>query len=134
MAIVVFNLDNFQALYPQFSNVSDTLLPLIFTQAELLFSNKDSSCIQDLSQRELVLYMVMAHILYLQYGDANGDGGSGVIGRVSSASEGSVSVSSTLDGSSNVKAYWAQSPYGLLFWQATVKCRMPKYYSGGYCC
>ena len=130
MAIVVFNLDNFRALYPQFSNVSDTLLPLIFTEAELLFDNTEYSCIQNVDRRELILYMVMAHILYLQYGDADGNGGSTLVGRVSSATEGSVSVSSSLDGLGNTSAYWSQSPYGLLFWQATKVCRMPKYYPG----
>ena len=130
MAIVTFDLTTFRAIYPQFSNVSDTLLPYIFQEAELYLNNTEYSLVIDSSKRELLLYMLMAHICYIQYGDANGNGGSGLVGRLSNATEGSVSVGSVLDGNTNISPWYTQSPYGLSFWQATKVYRMAQYYPG----
>lgn len=130
MAIVVFDIDKFRAVYPEFSNVSDAQLPFLFDEATDYLNNTEQSLVTDPLRRERLLYMLMAHIIYLRYGDNKGRGATGFVGRVSSATEGSVSVSSELGALSMAATWYAQSPYGLAFWQATKVYRMATYYPG----
>lgn len=130
MAVVTLNIANFRAMYPEFSNVTDPILPFLFDQATDYLNNTDFSLVDDAVKRERLLYMLMAHIAYVRYGDNKGNGGSGMVGRISSASEGSVSVSSELGPIEFRYAWYTQSPYGMAFWQATKVYRMANYYPG----
>jgi hypothetical protein len=49
------------------------------------------------------------------------------VGRVSSASEGSVSASMDMGQQSKNAAFWLQTQYGATFWQATAKYRTMRY-------
>lgn len=128
--VVTLYPEKFRALYPEFSNVTDPQLEGVLSTSDLYLENDAQSCIQDLKKREYLLYMITAHMLYLRYGNNKGRGGTGLVGRISSASEGSVSVGSELGSMRFNQAWYAQSPYGLDFWMATKICRMPKYYPG----
>lgn len=130
MAIVVFDIDTFRGFYPEFSNVADAALPFIFQQAEFYLDNTEYSLVVDPAKRELLLYMLMSHICYIRYGNNKGAGGTGIVGRISSASEGSVSVGASLDGGEFIGAWYTQSPYGIDYWQATKVYRMGRYFTG----
>lgn len=130
MAIVTFDIDKFRAMYPEFSNVADATLPYIFDEATDYLSNQPYSVVDDYDKRERLLYMLMAHICELRYGNNRGQGGTGFVGRVTSASEGSVSVSSDLGMLGASATWYAQTEYGLSYWQATKVYRMAKYYPG----
>ncbi len=130
MAIVTLDIPKFRAMYPEFSNVPDEQLPFLFDQATDYLNNTDYSLVIDPIKRERLLYMLMAHLAYMRFGDANGNGGSGMVGRVSSASEGSVSVSSDVGPVEFRYAWYTQSPYGFDYWQATKIYRMANYYPG----
>lgn len=130
MAVVELNITSFRDMYPEFSNVTDAILPFLFDQATDYLNNTDFSLVDDPIKRERLLYMLMAHIAYVRYGDNKGNGGSGMVGRISSASEGSVSVSSELGPIEFRYAWYTQSPYGMSFWQATKVYRMATYYPG----
>lgn len=130
MAIVVLDITKFRAMFPEFSNVTAETLPFLFDQATDYLNNSDFSLVDDVIKRERLLYLLMAHLAYMRYGDANGNGGSGMVGRISSASEGSVSVSSEAGQVEFRYMWYTQSPYGMDFWQATKVYRMANYYPG----
>ena len=130
MAVVILDIASFRAMYPEFTNVSDTNLPFLFDQSTDYLNNTDYSLVDDVVKRERLLYMIMAHLVYVRYGDNRGRGGSGMVGRIASATEGSVSVSSDLGPIEFRYAWYTQSPYGMDFWQATKVYRMANYYPG----
>lgn len=130
MAIVVLDITKFRAMFPEFSNVTDTLLPFLFDQATDYLNNTVYSLVIDVNKRERFLYLLMAHLAYVRYGDDKGNGGTGMVGRMSSASEGSVSVSSDAGQIEFRYMWYTQSPYGMDYWQATKVYRMAQYYPG----
>ncbi|ECI2457650.1 DUF4054 domain-containing protein [Salmonella enterica subsp. enterica] len=130
MAIVVLDISKFRAMFPEFSNVADSILPFLFDQSTDYLNNSDYSLVEDAVKRERLLYLLMAHIAYVRYGDTSGNGGTGMVGRLSSASEGSVSVSSDAGQIEFRYMWYTQSPYGMDFWQATKVYRMANYYPG----
>lgn len=127
---VTLSVEKFRDYYPEFSNITDGQLEMILEQAPLYLDNTILSCVADEAKRATLLYMIAAHLCYLRLGDAKGNGGSGIVGRISSASEGSVSVSSDMGSTPFRYSWYAQSPYGMDFWQATKSCRGFRYYTG----
>lgn len=130
MAVVTLDIASFRAMYPEFSSVPDEILPFLFDQSTDYLNNTDYSLVNDVVKRERLLYMLMAHLSYVRYGDNRGRGGSEMVGRIASATEGSVSVSSDLGPIEFRYAWYTQSPYGMDFWQATKVYRMANYYPG----
>lgn len=130
MAIVTLDITRFRAMFPEYSNVGDALLPFLFDQATDYLNNTDFSLVIDSVKRERLPYLLMAHLAFLRYGDNKGNGGSGMVGRISSASEGSVSVSSDIGPVEFRYAWYTQSQHGMDYWQATKVYRMANYYPG----
>ncbi|MET4878643.1 DUF4054 domain-containing protein [Morganella morganii] len=127
---VVLTVDGFRDRYDVFSNVTDNALPELFIMASLYLDNTYRSQITNLDERETLLYLLVAHLCYILHGDNKKNGGSGMVGRISSASEGSVSVSSDIGAVAFRNAWYTQSPYGWMFWQATKVYRMGAWFSG----
>jgi hypothetical protein len=130
MAVAVFNLANFLGRYPEFVPVNaanPTRLPALFLEAGLYLSNCDSSPVWDITRRGLLLNMITAHISYIN-GDLNADGQPRPVGRVSQASEGTVSASfEGVPPTPGTGAWFQQSQYGAAFWQATASLRGMRY-------
>lgn len=129
MAQVVFDPEAFKAAYPAFANVPDAALQQYFKIATRYLSNKDCSIVQDLEERETLLWMLVAHIGQL-YGALNPGGaadGASAVGRTSSATEGSVSVSFDMGPVSRNSAWFLQTQYGAAFWEATAYLRGFRY-------
>lgn len=125
MAAVVFNPAAFKARYPEFAQVADPTLSAYFLEAGLYLSNADNSPVQDLNRRALLLNMLTAHIGFVG-GALGSDGLPRPVGRVASASEGSVSASFE-SATPGTAAWFQQSQYGAAFWQATVSLRSFRY-------
>ena len=125
MPAVVFDPAAFKARYPEFAAVANPLLSACFDEAGLYLSNTDNSPVQNLTRRAVLLNMLTAHIAALG-GALSSDGQPRPVGRVSSATEGSVSASMEYlaPGSS---AWFAQTQYGAAFWQATTSLRGMRY-------
>lgn len=121
--IVVFDPTEFKAAYPAFATVADGLLEGDFAVAEMFLNNSCCSVVRDANRRQLLLYMVTAHVAYLLQGE-NGKPPSGIVGRINQATEGSVSVGAAyVNDMSMTEAYFSQSPYGVMFWTATANYR-----------
>lgn len=117
--VVEFNVDKFRSLYPTLKATVDQL-NWYFIEAAMLLNNTSKSCIKSLAEREVLLFLLVAHMAVLQQ---RIEGDNEVVGRVSSASQGSVSV--TLDnGQTTLSDKWyQQTPYGSKYWALTAKYR-----------
>lgn len=123
---VVFVPADFKAAYPAFAAVPDAALEHYFQMATLYLSNSACSVVKDLEKRKMLLWMLVAHIAQLA-GALNEGGAAGPVGRVASATEGSVSVSFAFPDNAN-GAWFNQTPWGAMFWQATLQYRIgPRY-------
>lgn len=129
MGVVIFDPAAFKLRYPEFSSVDDTLLQQYFTQATIYLDNTDFSRVSDLAVRAMLLNMLVAHIAFL-YSGANGQSPSGLVGRIDSASEGSVSVHADMPGVTANSAWYMQTKYGADYWNATAPFRAFQYISG----
>jgi len=129
MAIVVFDVAAFRERYPEFDTVSDSLLNAYFVEATVYLDNTDCSVVTDPVIRAVYLNMLVAHFAALNSG-VNGQAPSGLVGRVASASEGSVSVSLGEVPSSGASWWYLQTPYGAAYWQATAAYRTARYVPG----
>ena len=94
MNSVVFNVEEFKTLYPQFANVNEAT---------------------DLAERKMLLYMLVCHIATLK------KRGDSIVGTITSAAEGKVNVSVTPLVNAN---WYTQTVCGAMYWQATAKYRV----------
>ena len=119
MTIAVFDYQSWAARYPELApTTSAALATALFVEAGAYLNNTDASPVCDVAMRGVYLNMLVAHLAALQNAQ--------LVGRISSASEGSVSVSSeyAVPGSA---AWYAQTKYGAAFWAATASFRVMIY-------
>lgn len=142
---VTFDYTTWISRYPEFANVGQDLGQAYFDEAGSFCANsagnpafcqtvyQGSTPVTLLSR---LLYMLTSHIAWLNAPrDANGNPSStgsapapSIVGRVSSASEGSVSVSTELSaGGSPSEAWFTQTKYGFSYWQASAGFRTMLY-------
>lgn len=124
MAVAAFDFAAWSARYPELGAVGSTLAASFFSEATLYLDNTDASPVTDAGQRLVLLNMLTAHIAALA-----GFGGRdpGMVGRVSSASEGSVSISADAGALPGSAAWYQQTSYGMSYWQATKPFRSAVY-------
>lgn len=126
MSAVVFDKARFQTAYPEV-RAADAQLEMWFAQAESLLDNTDRSIVKKPEEREMLLFLLVRHFAALNERAAQG----GLVGRIASASEGSVSVSADMGAAIGNAAWYLQTPYGATYWQLTAKYRRFRYVSGG---
>ena len=127
MTAVVFDPAAFKARYPEFAAVADPTLAACFDEVGLYLSNGDNSPVQNLTRRAVLLNMLTAHVAYIG-GLLSADGMPRPVGRVSQASEGSVSAAfEGVPPTPGSGAWFQQSQYGAAFWQATSSLRGMRY-------
>jgi hypothetical protein len=132
MGTVVFDYAGWIARYPEFATLPQATAQALFNEAGLYCDNTACSPITDDSvggQRSMLLWMVTAHIAALNFG-VGGESASPLVGRVNSASEGSVSVAAQMDVAPGSAQGFAQTKYGAAFWQATAQFRTMFYCPG----
>lgn len=117
--VVVFNVNKFRDIYPSLK-ATDAQLSMYFVEATMLLNNTEQSCVKSLVEREVLLFLLVAHFAVLQQ---RIDGGNEAVGRVASASEGSVSVSLDNGQATLSDKWYQQTPYGAKYWALTAKYR-----------
>lgn len=129
--VAIFDYGAWIAAYPDLAPyVSLGAANTYFALAGTLFANNALSPVCDLSQRLTYLNMIVAHLAQL-YSPIGGNAPSGIVGRITEAREGDVSVKAAdIAGKSAVAAFWTQTPYGLMFWTATAYLRQGFYMPG----
>lgn len=125
--VVVFVLDEFVEIYPEFTGVAGAAAQNAFNIATTMLANCCGSVVLDANLRQSLLYMLTAHYLFLNTPcAANKNQPPGIVGRIESAQEGSVSVSSEMPLTLS-NAYFMQTKYGAQFWQSTAQYRTARY-------
>lgn len=121
MAVATFDYAAWITLFPEFQGaVSEERAALLFAQAGLLYlNNTDCSPVQDVAMRQQLLYLLVAHLAALS-GALDGGKPSGIVGRVTEATEGSVTVKSDNGMKPGSGGWYGLTNYGLMFWQATA--------------
>lgn len=129
MGVAAFNYTAWAARYPAIAPaVPEELATLYFAEAGLYLDNTDCSPVDDVNTRLVLLNMLVAHIALLN--GAGPAGASGAVGRVASATEGSVTVNFDLQASPGSEQWYAQTQPGLSYWAATAVYRTATYVPG----
>lgn len=124
--VVIFEPGVFKTQYPAFATVSDSDLNSNFILAQLQLSNTCKSRVPNAQTRQTLLGLLVAHITATLQG-ANGQPPAGIVGRISTAAEGSVSVGADMGTIVYGQAYYLQTQWGALYWQSTAPYRQMRY-------
>ena len=132
--IVQFSPTEFVAIYPEFTGLTNPSMQTQFNGATLLLDNSCASRVQDANKRLQLLYMLTAHLCILNLGSNDGAGNvttpQGIVGRISDATEGTVSVSAQNDYAPGTPQWFQQTRYGASYWAATAVYRTFRYKRG----
>lgn len=141
-AVVSYDDADFKGLFPEFSNCTQQQGQSWFLRAGALCANAASNPLVRQGggtywMLQQALYLLTAHIGYLdaprdQNGNPTGQGGSvsQIVGRITSASQGSVSVSADMkSGGTFSEAYYMQTKYGADYWELTKAIRTFQYFA-----
>ena len=125
---VQFDFEEFIGLYPEFTTANEGQSQNMFNLATLNLSNCCGSIVPDANVRQSLLYLLTAHLIFLFVPcGANNNVPPGLVGKISSATEGSVSVS--VDFPQNPEGAWFNATkYGALFFQTTTVIRAGGHY------
>lgn len=130
--VVTFSATEFVAQYPEFAGLANPLMQTAFNDAVFLLDNTCGSVVQDANKRLILLYTLTAHCLFLENGSNDGAGNvlppPGIVGRINTATQGSVSVAAEYSSEVTMsEAYFIQTKYGAKFWQQTANIRTMHY-------
>ena len=126
MTVVAFDPAAFIIRYPEFSSANPAMLGMLFNEACYYCDNTDNSQVQDIPTRTAFLWMLTAHITALNIG-TNGKAANTLVGRISDAKEGSVSVKADMGTTSEAAAWYQQTKYGAAYWRASSGFRAMLY-------
>lgn len=136
MGVVVFDSAAFIARYPVFAAFYAAFpdaLQGYFDTATLFLNNTPCSVVGDLTRRATLLNMLVAHLLQLDgvLTPAGSGSTAGQVGRISGATEGSVSAQFAMEGVTGNSAFFMQTAYGTQYWYATAPYRTMHYVRSG---
>lgn len=115
MAVVIFDYAVWALRFPALAaKVAAPLATVYFGEATDLLDNTDASLVEDVSRRARYLNLLVAHIAALNGGTAAG--AAGLVGRISSVTEGSVTVSTDSMTLTGRAAYFMQTQWGAEYW------------------
>jgi hypothetical protein len=134
-AVATFSYPTFIARYPEFASVTATQAAAFFNEATVYCRNDGGGPVNDQNTQNTLLNMLTAHIAFLSVGTAAQPGPQALVGRISSASQGSVSVSAEMGATPGTAAWFMQTQYGAAYWQASSPYRSFRYAvrRGRYC-
>lgn len=133
-AIATFNYAAFIARFPEFAGLDQALAQEYFDEASLYLANDGTGPVQNQAQQSVLMNLATAHIAQLNRTVAALGGGvslssGGMVGPLTSASEGSTSISTQPLGTDSgaLGAWFSQTPYGLALWAALSRYRTMHY-------
>jgi hypothetical protein len=125
--VVTFNATNFQAMFPQFNTVSDAILTnFVLPFAQQIVRNDGGGPVSDAVSQANLLNLAVAHICALLWG-VNGQAPTPLVGRLTNATQGSVSLATEFTGYQN-DAWYNQTPWGAMLVRMMRPFVSAKYY------
>jgi hypothetical protein len=134
--VVTFDWVKFRTWFPEFGCLTEAQGQAYFDMSGLYCANSQQNPLWCFGVLPQVLLLVTAHLAWLMAPrDANGNPtaqgqpASPIVGRINSASQGSVSLGATLDGEagSPSQQFFSQTRYGLAAWQSMATGRTARY-------
>lgn len=130
---VTWTWDQFVEMFPEFSVTGQAVATAFLPVAQSLHDNSGQgaawSGVQDAATQLACVNFVLAHVLKLFATTTNGTP-SPLVGRINAAGEGSVNVSTELEGMIPDRAFWSQTQYGMTYWELTQPYRRFYYVPG----
>ena len=105
---MTFDIEKFRTIYPQFAEIPDATLEFMWTNALMISGIEDDTRIPE-AQKENLLFMLVCHLATLAQ--------RGTAGAMSSATEGSVSVSYSSPQYGKESDWYMTTPCGAAYWQ-----------------
>lgn len=115
-------------MFPEFeTTVSQFFWGLLMGMASSLSRNDGGGPVTNAQLQTNLLSLAIAHLAFI-FAGTNTQPASQIVGRIASATEGSVSVT-TDNGTvtSSSQAFWQQSKYGSMWWQMSLPFRTFRY-------
>lgn len=127
--IVAFDYTAWLAIYPEFTaTVNAPQAQEYFNLATSIHRNDGGGPVNSAAQQLSLLNMLTAHISAMFAPPAAGQKASGLVGRINSATQGSVSVQAAYSNNiSEQMAWFVQTKYGAMYWTATAPFRTARY-------
>lgn len=132
MATAVLDAASFQALFPEFAYVNGDVLKEWYSLAGVLYLRNDGTgpVRTDAAQGSL-MNLLTAHLLKLFYPAPCSGGSVAPVGRIATATEGSITVNLEYAGDiPESAAFYLQTQYGAAYWNATSIYRRFRYVPG----
>jgi hypothetical protein len=127
-AVATFAYSQWSIRFPEFAGaVGPAQAAEYWNEAGLYLDNTGSGPVHDVTRQALILNLITAHIAAL-YSPVNDGEATKLVGRISSASEGSVSVS-VENNTPGTAAWWQQTKYGSAAYAALASARTFRYYA-----
>lgn len=126
---VTFVYADWIARYPEFVLVPEATVTAQIPVAEMFWRNDGTSPATTDAIQATIFYAVIAHLVQLYWGTGAAPSPAGIVGRISNASEGSVSVAAEWPTNPS-NAWWLQTQYGASFWAMTAQYRTMRYIPG----
>jgi hypothetical protein len=132
MVAVVFNYAGFVASYPEFSTLPQNTATAYFTEASSTYPGTTVvNRVWNATEAAYLLNYLVAHFAALRFGINGQPPNTGAVGRVSNATEGSVTTALEMQTpESALQAWLQQTQYGAQFWTATARLRTARYAPG----
>src|SRR5579863_5387571 len=137
---VNFDYASWISLFPDFVNISEGFASNCFSRASYLCQNNAASPVVcanagDTTQLQYFLNLLTCHIVWLNAPQINGlpNTGSGstpaapLVGRISQATEGSVTVAADMPNQPQGAAWYQQTKWGAEYWSASAAYRQGPY-------
>lgn len=125
---VTFDYNTWVGMFPYFSSVPSSLGAGYFIQACGLCANTTLNPLFSKGILPLALYLLTSHIAALNSPTPDGQQGSTLVGRINSATEGSVSVQAQWDSSGSPnESYFTQTKWGAQYWTMAAVTRTAVY-------
>jgi len=125
--IATFDYTAWIGLFPQFSNVpQNTVTGLILPVAVQYIRNDGGGPVNDMTLQTQLINLMVAHVAQLLFGSTT-QPLSPLVGRISSAAEGSVNVATDFPATPS-NAWFIQTQYGAMFWQMSLPFRLGRYF------
>jgi hypothetical protein len=134
--VVTFDWTTFRTWFPEFGCLTEAQGQAYFDMAGLYCANSQQNPLFCFGVLPQVMLLVTAHVAWLlapRDADGNpsatGTPAPPIVGRINTATQGSVSVGATLDGEmgSPSQQFFMQSKYGMLAWQSMAAGRTARY-------
>lgn len=128
---VVFNPTTWLAEFPELANrVSPQLAQSYFNRATFIHANDGTGVTSDPAKQLNLLNLLTAHIAHLNAPHTDGEPASPLVGRISSATQGSVTVQADNQYPVGTAQWFQQTKYGAEYWAATAINRTFRYARG----